>query len=98
MPIKEKFIISQKGNLMNNIELLKNKLNEINNQRIRIQTLVDQAQKQCEAIQLKYNVNSLEELKILVDKAKQEYEQEVQNAQKYIDETSKVLNSYQGIL
>ncbi len=83
---------------MNNIELLKNKLNEINNQRIRIQTLVDQAQKQCEAIQLKYNVNSLEELKILVDKAKQEYEQEVQNAQKYIDETSKVLNSYQGIL
>lgn len=83
---------------MNNIELLKNKLNEINNQRIRIQTLVDQAQKQCEAIQLKYNVNSLEELKILVDKAKQEYEQEVQSAQKYIDETSKVLNSYQGIL
>lgn len=83
---------------MNNIELLKNKLNEINNQRIRIQTLIDQAEKQCQAIQLKYNVKSLDELKVLVDKAKQEYDQEVENAQKYIEETSQVLNSYQGIL
>lgn len=83
---------------MNNVELLKQKINDINNQCIRVQTLVDQAQKQCETIEAKYNVSSLEELKALMDKAQHDYEQEVQQAEQYVQETTQILNSYQGIL
>ena len=83
---------------MNNLELLKSQLNDINTKRVRIQTLVEQAQKQCEEIEKKYNVSSLEELKILVDKAELEYQNQVQEAQKYIQETNQVLSTYQGIL
>ena len=83
---------------MNNLELLKSQLNDINTKRVRIQTLVEQAQKQCEEIEKKYNVSSLEELKVLVDKAELEYQNQVQEAQKYIQETNKVLSTYQGIL
>jgi F0F1-type ATP synthase membrane subunit b/b' len=83
---------------MNNLELLKSQLNDINTKRVRIQTLVEQAQKQCEEIEKKYNVSSLEELKVLVDKAELEYRNQVQEAQKYIQETNQVLSTYQGIL
>lgn len=83
---------------MNNLELLKSQLNDINTKRVRIQTLVEQAQKQCEEIEKKYNVSSLEELKVLVDKAELEYQNQVQEAQKYIQETNQVLSTYQGIL
>ena len=83
---------------MNNLESLKLQLNDINNKRVRIQTLVEQAQKQCEEIEKQYNIKSLEELKTLVDKAELDYQQEVQAAQKYIEETNKILSTYQGIL
>ena len=59
---------------MNNLELLKSQLNDINTKRVRIQTLVEQAQKQCQEIEQKYNVKSLEELKALVDKAELDYQ------------------------
>lgn len=83
---------------MNELELLKSQLNEINTKRVKVQTLIEQAQRQCEEIEKKYNVSSLEELKVLMDKAQTEYQQEVQKAQEYIEETNKVLSTYQGIL
>ena len=83
---------------MNNLELLKSQLNDINTKRVRIQTLVEQAQKQCQEIEQKYNVKSLEELKALVDKAELDYQKQVEEAQKYIQETNQVLSTYQGIL
>ena len=83
---------------MNNLELLKSQLNDINTKRVRIQTLVEQAQKQCQEIEQKYNVKSLEELKALVDKAELDYQKQVEEAQKYIQETHQVLSTYQGIL
>ena len=83
---------------MNNFQQIQAQLNEINTQRVRMQTLVEQAQKQCSEIEAKYNVKSAEELKALVDKAQLEYEQSLKEAQTYIEETNKVLSTYQGIL
>ena len=83
---------------MNNFQQIQAQLNEINTKRVRIQTLVEQAQKQCSEIEAKYNVKSAEELKALVDKAQLDYEQSLKEAQTYIEETNKVLSTYQGIL
>lgn len=83
---------------MNELEQIKQQLSEINNKRVRIQTLSDQAKQQCEVIEKKYNVSSPEELKLLVDKAQAEYEKTVLEAKQYIQETNTVLNSYNGII
>lgn len=83
---------------MNELELIKSQLNDINNKRVKYQTLKEQAQKQVEEIQKKYNVTTPEELKSLVDKAQLDYEQSMQNAKTYIDETNKIFATYQGVI
>ena len=83
---------------MNELEQIQSQINEINNKRIRYQTLKDQAIKQCQDIEQKYGIESLEELKALVDKANVEYQTAVQSAQKYIEDTNKVFAGYNGIL
>jgi hypothetical protein len=83
---------------MNELEQIKSQLNEINNKRIKYQTLKEQAVKQCADIETKYGIKSLEELEALVMKAQAEYNASVKEAQKYIEETNKVFASYQGVL
>lgn len=83
---------------MNQIEIIKNQLNDINNKRVRIQTLVEQSKKQCEEIEQRYGVKSLEELQALMNQAQLDYDQELQKAQNYIQETNQILSTYQGIL
>ena len=83
---------------MNELEQIQSQINEINNKRIRYQTLKDQAIKQCQDIEQKYGIKSLEELEALVDKANVEYQTAVQSAQKYIEDTNKVFAGYNGIL
>ena len=60
---------------MNELELIKSQLNDINNKRVKYQTLKEQAQKQVEEIQKKYNITSIEELKSLMEQAQIVYEQ-----------------------
>ena len=55
---------------MNQLEIIQSQLNDINNKRVRVQTLMEQAKKQCEEIEKKYNVTSLEELQALMNKSK----------------------------
>jgi hypothetical protein len=83
---------------MNELEQIQSQLNEINNKRIKYQTLKDQAIKKCQEIEQKYGITSLEELQALRDKANLEYQASLQEAQKYIEETNKVFASYSGIL
>lgn len=83
---------------MNELELIKSQLNEINNKRIRYNTLKEQALKQCAEIEQKYGVKSLEELEVLVKKAQADYDASIQKAQKYIEETNKVFAEYIGVL
>lgn len=83
---------------MNELEQIKAQLNEINNKRVRYQTLKEQAIAQCKAIEEKYGIKSLDELKALVDKAQIAYDTSVQAAQKYIQDTNRVLSEYGGVL
>lgn len=83
---------------MNQLQTIKNQLNEINNSRIKIQTLIDQAQKQCNEIQQKYGVSSIEELRQLVEKAEGEYQNQLTVAQQYIKDTNEALSKFNGII
>lgn len=83
---------------MNELELIKSQLNDINNKRVKYQTLKEQAQKQIEDIQKKYNITSIEELKFLMDKAQLDYDKSLQEAKSYIEETNKIFATYQGVI
>jgi len=83
---------------MNELEQIKSQLNEINNKRVRYQTLKEQALAQCKAIEEKYGIKSLAELQALKDKAQTAYDTAVQEAQKYIQDTNRVLSEYGGVL
>ena len=83
---------------MNELETIKAQLNDINNSRVRVQTLIDQAKKQCEEIQQKYGVNSIEELKELVEKAQSDYVNQLGLAKQYIEDTKQALSKFNGIM
>lgn len=83
---------------MNELEQIQAQLNEINNKRVRYQTLKEQAVKQCKAIEEKYGISTKEELEKLVSQAQLAYDNSVAEAKKYIEETNKVFEGYQGIL
>ena len=83
---------------MNELEVLKSQLAQINNSRVKYQTLIEQAKAQCDEIMTKYNISSLEELQKLYDIAQAEYQQEVQKAQEYIIESNKILSDISGVI
>lgn len=83
---------------MNELEQINAQLTEINNKRVRYQTLKDQAIKQCEEIKQKYGITSIEMLEEKVKQAQVAYEQSVNQAKTYIEETNRVFSGYQGIL
>lgn len=83
---------------MNELELINNQLNEINNKRVRYQTLIEQAKNVCKNIESKYNISSIEELKNLVDEAQINYQNNLNEANKYIQEANQIFAQYNGIL
>ena len=83
---------------MNELESINSQLNKINNDRIRYQTLVEQANKTCKDIETKYNISNAEQLYALLSQAELEYQNELAKAQSYINETNQVLSQYQGVL
>ena len=83
---------------MNELEIIKSQLNDINNKRVKLQTLVEQAQKQCSEIEEKYGVKSPDELLELMTKAEEAYKRSLNEARQYIQATNKVLDGYVGII
>lgn len=83
---------------MNELEQIKTQLNDINNKRVKYQTLKEQALSKIEEINKKYNIKSIDELKVLVDKAHADYQKSIEEAKIYIEETNKIFSSYQGII
>ena len=83
---------------MNELEQIKQQLSDINNKRVKYQTLIEQAKKQAQEIEQKYNIKNLEELKTLMDNAQKEYEQSLNEAKSYVEEANKIFSSYQGVL
>ena len=49
-------------------------------------------------IQQKYGVNSIEELKALVDKAQSDYVNKLDLAKQYIEDTKQALSKFNGIM
>lgn len=83
---------------MNNLDVLKNQLNDINNKRVRIQTLKEQAQKRCDEILKKYNVTSLKELTQRKEQIDKEYQEELTKAQEYVAQANEYFSKYQGLI
>ena len=83
---------------MNELELLRKELQEITNKQIRLDTIVQQAKTQCEEIEKKYNITNEEELKNLVDKAEQEYQEALNKAGLYLADAKQALQPYEGMI
>lgn len=83
---------------MNNLDVLKNQLNDINNKRVRIQTLKEHAQKRCDEILKKYNVISLKELTQRKEQIDKEYQEELTKAQEYVAQANEYFSKYQGLI
>lgn len=83
---------------MNELEIIKSQLTDINNKRIRYQTLIDQAKKQCAEIEQKYNISNEQQLQKLLEQEEQKYQYQLQEAQKYIEEANNLLKLYESTL
>ena len=83
---------------MNEYETIKKQLEDINNKRVRLQTLKEQAQQECQRIEKKYNVTSSEQLSNLYNEKQNEYNKLLEEVNSYITETQTVLSQYQGII
>ena len=83
---------------MNDLELLKKELQEVNNKQIRLQTIKDQAIQQCQEIEEKYNIKDEAELKALLDKAEAEYQENITKATTYLVDAKQSLEPFEGII
>lgn len=77
---------------------LKEELEHINNKRIKLETLVDQAKKQCKEIEEKYHITNEHELKVLVDNAEAAYLQKLTEAANYLEEVKQAFIPYENLL
>ena len=83
---------------MSSLQQIQSQLNDINMKRVKLQTLIEQAQKQCEVIEQKYGIKSPEELQELMDKTQKEYEEQLKQAEEYITKTNEQLAQYNGVI
>ena len=83
---------------MEELNALKEALQEINNKRIKLETIVEQAKQQCEQIESKYNIKNEQELKSLLEKAESNYQEKVTEAVKYLADVKQALIPYEGLI
>ena len=83
---------------MNDLEMLNKELQQISSKQIKLETIIEQAVQQCKEIEQKYNISNEEELKQVLDKAQQEYLNQVEKASIYLADAKQALLPYEGIL
>lgn len=83
---------------MNDLEMLNKEFQQISSKQIKLETIIEQAVQQCKEIEEKYNIKSEEELKALLDKAQQEYINQVEKVTTYIADAKQALMPYEGLL
>ena len=83
---------------MNELDNLKQELQEVTNKQIRLETIIEQAKQQCSEIEQKYNIKSEEELKAILEKAETDYENSLANACKYLADAKLALAPYEGMV
>ena len=86
------------GGIMNELDRLKNELQEVINKQIRLETIKQQAKQQCEEIEHKYNIQDEQQLKELLDKAESDYEDALAQACAYVADAKLALQPYEGML
>ena len=86
------------GGIMNELEMLRKEIQEITNKQIRLETIKEQAIQKCKEIELKYNISSEQELKALLDKAEQQYKDNMQKATIYLVDAKQALAPFEGVL
>ena len=83
---------------MEELEALKKDFMELNNKRIKLETIVEQAKQQCESIEQKYNIKNEQELKQLLDDAEQNYTKCLSDAVTYLADVRQALIPYENLL
>lgn len=83
---------------MNELETLKNELQEIINKQIRLETIREQAIQQCKEIEDKYGITTEAELKQLLDEAEDQYKTEIEKATIYLIDAKQALAPYEGMI
>ncbi len=83
---------------MNDLEALKKEIQELNNKRIRLETLVEQAKQKCGEIESKYNISNEQELKQLLDAAEEKYKKDLEKAVLYVMDLKNAMQPYENIL
>lgn len=84
---------------MNNIlDDLKTRLQEVNNKKIRLETIIEQARQQCSEIESKYNIHNAEELKQLLDNTQKEYDEKISEATMYLIDAEQALKPYEDLI
>ena len=84
--------------MSNDIEVLRQRIQEVNNKIIKLQTISDQAKSRCTEIELKYNIKNEEELEQLVQRAEQDYQDKVTEALNYLSDAESALLPYEALL
>lgn len=77
---------------------LRDELKVIHDKRIKLSMLKEQAVAKCQEIEKRYNISSELELKQLLDKAEQDYNNKLIEAQSYINKAQEVLLPYEGLI
>lgn len=83
---------------MNELECLKNELQEVINKQIRLETIIEQAAQQCAEIEQKYGIKSELELKQLLEKSEEKYKNEIEKASIYLIDAKQALAPYEAML
>ena len=84
--------------MSNDIEVLRQKIQEVNNKIIKLQTISDQAKSRCVEIEMKYNIKNEQELQQLVAKAEEDYQNKVTEALNYLSDAESALLPYEALL
>ena len=86
------------GENMNELEMLRAEYQECINRQIRLKTLKEQALLKNKQIEDKYQITNEEQLRQLVDKLQQEYNEKIQEASLKLVEIKQSLSPYEGIM
>ena len=84
--------------MSNDIEVLRQRIQEVNNKIIKLQTISDQAKSRCVEIETKYNIKNEQELQQLVDKVEADYQNKVSEALNYLSDAESALLPYEALL
>lgn len=80
------------------LQEIKKELENIKVRKTVLQTFIDQANEKCRAIEQKYGIKTQEELEQLLKQEEIKLNTAVEDAEKYLNETSQILAEYESLI